>query len=501
MRNKLLIFSILFIILISGSFKVAATQILDIFQDRETSFISILNKTIHPALNLEKLDSISKLNFPPSRNSFTRYFPEQVVINRIGNIPLQYSYVYSAKGERLITLIQQKQGNTLTNVATESCTYNPNSKITQRTWRTWNGVNWVNQSNETFVYDISNNLTQYVSQNWNNNAWVNNKRTTMSYGAGSVLLSYLEENWTDNNWVNSVYEFYSYFESNLVSGIRQTWAINNWQNQIKNDYTYTTFGGILNVSQSNWVNNAWMNAYRETYTYGTNNLPSSYISEIFDNNSWSNSEKYIYQHDSLGFVETATRQTWISGLWINQNKHWYSRNNFGGIQLLLKESWSVNGWQNESMHQYGYDENGNSLLINVFQWNGSSWGQTSDDILELFYSYSLQKNLYTGSRAEASYISLIVGLDESSAVEPDNPYSITYNRDFNHLEVFNNSLREENSVIYILAANGKTILQQSSHIGQGSTIINIGNLSLKPGLYIAVIKNSVGQSQRKFVKL
>lgn len=502
MKNNILITNTLFFFFVFGALNISVAGSLINFHKWETGFVSILEKKINPAFNAEKLDSITRTFYDSNKsNSFTRFFPEQVLISRVGNIPLQYSYVYSAKGERLITLIQQKQGNTLTNIATESCTYNQNSKITQRTWRSWNGVNWVNLSNDIYTYDSFSNLTQHLSQNWNNNNWVNFSRRTMTYGLGSVLLSNLEENWSGSAWINSVYEFYGYFESNLVSGVRQIWTNNNWQNQVKYEYTYNALGGLLTAIQSNWTANSWLNAYRETYVYGSNNLPVSYVSETYSNNSWSNSEKYNYQHDSLGFVQTAIRHTWTSGTWLNSNKHWFSRNNFGGIQLLLKEDWTVNGWQNNSMHQYGYDENGNALIINVFQWNGTTWGQTSDDIMELFYSFSLQKNLYTGSKAEATYISLIVGLEEPTMADQAQPLLISFNRNDNTIEIFNNSLREEYSSIYIFASDGKYLLQTATKITMGLNTVKLDKLNLKPGMYVALVKNPAGIYQKKFVKL
>jgi len=64
----------------------------------------------------------------------------------------------------------------------------------------WNNSEWVNQDQETYIYDLNGDMNLNLSERWSDSVWVNRWRWTYTYDMNRNLASYVYEDWDGSNW-------------------------------------------------------------------------------------------------------------------------------------------------------------------------------------------------------------------------------------------------------------------------------------------------------------
>lgn len=449
-------------------------------------------KNFHIRLDYSRLEAFNrKENAAKNLN----YHPDTVVLLSTSQNPRRYSYFYSQNGERLISFVKVYNNEEWVNLSYETCTYDINGNRLTSTWQVWQNNAWVNSSRSTFTYTVNNRLATITVQNWTASGWTNAEKTTNTYDVFGNRVAYKLEKWIDNSWTNFLYEIYTYDnQNNLINGVRQLWNAVYWLNNQQYSYTYNAQSQMLNATIQNWVEDGWQNFYSETYTYTENRL-GSYTGLLWNNNSWVNDERYTYNYNAPGFLIEAKGEQWSNGAWLNDVRAQFSHNSFGGVQSGLYQSWANGSWLNQRLSDYSYDNAGNTTQLNLYFWNGNTWVQNADGVLELIYSQSATAMYLTGYRATASYISVVVDLEEMSLNEE---FKVFPNPVQDQLSIRLNNNVSGNVIVTIYTIDGKAV--GILYDGKAETMpdqLSIDVSVLNTGMYILNIQTAKHNHNKK----
>ena len=138
------------------------------------------------------------------------------------------------------------------NQASYTYTYTGSGQLSTKTYSTWNGASWDNQTKVTNTYDTTGNMTNVLAQYYNPSS---------------------------TSWVNQNMHIYSSFSAahNPMSDILQTYDTTTavWNNVMQFTYSYNAYGQLTNSEGQSWnivgafeyaLNDPKANYYYETYS-------------------------------------------------------------------------------------------------------------------------------------------------------------------------------------------------------------------------------------------
>lgn len=479
----------LMVLLLALNFKVAHSQSLSTpsFMDKD------LHNSIHEFFQSELFNPL-EYNGLAIQDQLTdprqiTHMPDTVVVYSVQQNPRRHLYFYNLQGQRTSWLTQSLVSNNWTNLSAENYTYDQSGNRLTVTTQSWQNNAWINVSKRTNTFGQNNVLSSTLLQNWTGSGWVNSKRVTNSHDAQDNLITRLDEDWVNGGWQNDEYVFNTYDGlNNLLTSTFQDWNGQTWINVQQLIHSYNDAGLRSSSLIQDWFNQEWVDVYQEQFTYNNQNLVTTYLSQVMENDDWVNSNKFTYAYSAQGFRTSALGEQWTENAWRNFVRNTYSHNIYGGIQSSLLELWIDTAWENFSLLSNVYDGHGNTLVSNAYRWDGNTWSQSADGMLELYYSNSSFIIYFVGYKADASYKSTTVGLNETG---------------FNATELFHvypNPSQGEITISYNLPATtdvqlvlfdlaGKVIEEQKhDRLASGEGKIFLQNNEMRNGTYLLQVR-------------
>jgi hypothetical protein len=247
-----------------------------------------------------------------------------------------------------------------------------------------------------------------------------------------------------------------------------------------------------------WNIDVWQNFYKETYTYDTSNQPIEYVGQFWEADNWVNFEKLTYTYNEYGFVEIALSEYWNEGMWSNNERGQFTQNVYGGVLTALIESWQSDDWLNISLTTYSHDDLGNTMSANLYHWFGDTWSFSEDGMMDLSYYYGIYNETFVGYMVEASYLTIVTEIPESSEISILN-FKAFPNPTSDELTITVQSENETHLDLKLYNINGIHI--QSIYNG----LIQAGEINFKvdanylpAGVYFATLTTG---NQSKFLKI
>lgn len=366
------------------------------------------------------LDPISfvKSKSPNTNPNDLIFLMDTIHINSVNTNPKRITNTYNAERYKESILTEVTNGTDWENSTLESFTYDENGNTLTTLSKYWQNESWNIAFRTTYIYTSNNNVESYLGQIWENGNWVNNERGSYNYDTYGNKLSYYKEAWNNGIWNNLSNELYTYDNSsNMLTAFGQLWTGEFWRNDQQYTYTYDGNGNMLTGISEKWENSEWTNFITETYTYNSANKRTSLIVETWDNDSWLMQNRYTYSYNGLDYLVLLVGENWEDSNWANSFSEEFTYNTYGGVESGLNKVWDTDTWVNSSLNQYNYDEFGNSLVGNLYSWDNDTWMQNQDGLISMFYNYSSFLEYYVGYRIEVNYLSITVGLDETSSID------------------------------------------------------------------------------------
>lgn len=445
------------------------------------------------------IERLKYLDIKSSVADQTYYFPDTVTVLSTDFQPKRYIFTYSPAGYQLSELIQELQNSIWTNSSFTIRTVDNNGNILNSQTMSWVNGLWTNETKMTYTYTSNNLVLTLLSEQWQDNQWVGNIRQTYTYDVFGNNVALLVEINISGNWINESYTIFTYDEfNNMVGGIRQIWETNFWTNQQQYIYEYNQNQRMVYSRIESWVESEWENLFEENYTYDGSGNVVGYTGRIWAEDNWINYEKYAYEYNNLDYLTTAAGQTWQESGWVNTEKGQYEYNSFGGRQNSLIQKWISNEWANFSQLVNAYDMHGNALISDFYVWNGETWVQNTSGFLEMFYSNSLKRMFFVGYRAEATYISIEVGVSE--LLPADNPATFYPNPVVDESAISFTLPADDLIKIDIINSSGNLVNSFSNSFHEGQHMIAYDFREFPSGIYFIIIHSSTYNQVIKSIK-
>jgi len=360
-------------------------------------------------------------------------------------------------------------------------TFDANYNVLSLLIEQWLSNAWTSLYRYSYTYDINGNILIEFVEEWQSNIWVNYTRNTYTYDISGNILTKLYEQWQSNAWAN-LYKFSFTYDSNgnMLTRLYEKWQNNSWVNYSRYTYTYDNNNNRLTWLYEQWQNNSWVNCNNSIYTYDSNNNLLTEFVEDWINNAWGNSWNYIYSYDTNGKMLTWLGDQWLNSTWENSFIHNYSYDVNGNMLSDVEEIFQNNIWVNFIRFIYTYDANENSLTGELEGWQNINWQpyQSQYWYISLYSNMIKTYNIYNIYRYEASYTSLISGVDNKYAKSN----SITvYPNPAN--SSFTIKSYENNTTLKILNISGQ--LLKKVKVKDNENIIDIKDLT--KGVYLLEI--------------
>jgi len=428
-----------------------------------------------------------------------QFLLDTVYLYTVSDNPTRFIYTYSENNFRISTITQVVVNGDWEYSTYEAASFDVAGNKLTSLWRRWEDGSFVNVSKDTYTYNTNGNMLSSLREVWENGNWISSRRGTYVYNTADNLLSYLDERWNDSNWVNFSFELYTYDElAHLLTSVGSLWVGNVWVTDYQSSYTYDVNGNLIFGITEQWQDGEWVNYYRETYTYSSANNRLTLIDEFWETDTWVNSQYTQYSYDDLGFLTQTIEQIWMTDTWLNNRKEFFVYHTYGGYETILLETWDGNAWVNSSMTQNNYDEYGNSVDVQFFDWVNDNWEHTEDGLLRLFFNYSTEIELYTGYFIEASYSSVIVGVDELT-LQKENSISCFPNPAISSTTIKVELQHENNCSFNLYNISGKKVKSiYEGNLSQGKHDIVLNTAYLPQGIYFAELKTT---EDTKFLKI
>ncbi len=134
-------------------------------------------------------------------------------------------------------------------------TINSNGNMTSYLIESWNGTDWVNDSQYTYTYDSNGNKTSSLWEYWGGILEAVSIQETYFYDAEGILISYYYDYWRDNQrsyYVRSTYAYDS--NGNNTSILSEGWFISEgiWTNSLSSTFTYDLNGNMTSELRERW---------------------------------------------------------------------------------------------------------------------------------------------------------------------------------------------------------------------------------------------------------
>ena len=445
------------------------------------------------------LKRLAKLHPVEENRDNTYYYPDTVIVYSISQNPKKYTYFYSELGERQMTMIKVMENEVWVNHSFELCTYDSVSNLLTSEIKVWQNDTWVKSGKITNTYTTNHNVLTTLNEFWDGTDWINIDSSTYTYNVSGKIVALLKEVWIDNNWTNDFYDLFTYDEfGNLQSSIRQIWEINTWNNEYQYTYSYDVNNNLLSGVIEKWEIDDWIFFYKENYVYNSSNQPIEYTGQVWNDTDWMNNNKYSYTYNEYGFVEIGLGELWIDGIWVINERAQFTQNFYGGVQSELIEHWLGNSWINYTLSTYSHDEFGNTLSANLYNWDGETWIQNGDGLLEMSYYYNLFNEYFVGYLAEASYISIITNLHETTN-ENTLKFFASPNPSHGTFTLIIESDEDANAQVTFFNLNGTKVIDLFlGSLTKGENRMEVPALSLPDGIYIAKLSTT---SLQKYLKI
>jgi len=408
---------------------------------------------------------------------------DTATVYSVSSSPKKYTYTYSIQGYRLSTLTQIEQNGSWENSTLEECTYDEAGNELTSVWKYWSNNEWVNSSRTTNSYSTANNLLSTLSEIWEDDVWKYNEMDTYMYNTGGKVVSHITQVWTDGDWANLTKEIYTYDDfNNLITALGEVWQASAWREDQQYVHTYDANNNMVTVVYDQMESGVWVHISKDTNTYNEANKKTMDLNKIWNDSVWVNNLYYTYSYTDLDYLESSIGKQWLNNDWVNFEKHYYSYGEYGAVETEIASVWDNGDWVNNYMKQYGYDDDGNALSGNYYYWEGGNWAQNQEAPLEMFYCYAAKTEVYFGYSCDASYSSMLVGVEDNSA---DAEVAICYPNPFNNSTNLHFKLNDYSFVRATLYdINGREIKNPvSNYLNPGVQNIQISLEGLKTGLY------------------
>ncbi|WP_435415987.1 T9SS type A sorting domain-containing protein [Polaribacter aestuariivivens] len=235
-------------------------------------------------------------------------------------------------------------------------------KLTSNVNQYYDGVNWVNNSRSTYIYDANNNLTEEAYFSWNsiNASWDLNARETYTYNSQNKII-------TDT------------YEDLDSSG--------NPEDGFRTNYTYNSNNQIIESIDQEKINNVWVNEHRNTFTY-TNNKITGLLSEEWNGSSWvlvtegsqrDASSRVVIKYGSNNLVSEYTYEEWNGSSWDLDGRDTYSYNSSNKAIENISQDWNGTSYVNNYKAEYTYDGNGNLILEKDFDFENGTFTNSYEE--------------------------------------------------------------------------------------------------------------------------
>lgn len=140
----------------------------------------------------------------------------------------------------------------------------------------WNGVEWLNNDKDVYVYDANGRVLTERNDDWTGSAGSYSSKYTYTYDANGHALGYLHLTWDNvgSVWVNYSQSIYTNdANGNNLSYVNQIWdsGTSTWVNNYRNDYTYDANNNKTQYLEASWdnVGSVWNYYYKVKYFWSS----------------------------------------------------------------------------------------------------------------------------------------------------------------------------------------------------------------------------------------
>lgn len=301
------------------------------------------------------------------------------------------------------------------------------------------------------------------------------------------LTSYMGGPWDNSNLLALSYNDQDLLEQQVVFG----WYDTIWVSWFKTNFGYDSIGNLILIYDS---------TFRRANTYDNSNKLISSVDTRWEEDEWVDKEWTTYSYKDSGLLEIKHQLTHLGGAIYDESRIVYEYDPDGRILRERVQNPLGGGlWDDFARTVYTYDEFTTTEVVQHFsfqQWLNS---------LRTIYTYNPEEkvtNQVSQSWVETHwmtydsaiyYYSIETGLNvlpaERFIVYP-NPVNQTLQFEFDESEIHQGKL-------FIYSANG--IEMKSMNIDEAKAN-SIDVSQLNPGIYYLLIRTSIGQYSKPFVK-
>jgi hypothetical protein len=342
-------------------------------------------------------------------------------------------------------------------------------------WDAAHGI-WADYSIGMYSYVSGNYISEILTRLWLNNSWTNNDRQTYSYDGSFKIILIVTQIWSLDHWsdytsTSNEYDTYGYIDSVLVQvsyggalenssltininnsdgvtqqTIKQNWnrTTLSWDNYSKYSVDYKNDRSIDTATTALWDPNAalWQPQTQFVYTYTATGKIFYYIARGWQTDHWVNQWLYTTNYDNYGFLSNVLVEQWDGFDFEKFTQTSYKNNSDGSIYQHLTLSWfdPTNSWVNQSQETYSYSASCQfplNLLLFTATKDDKTVNLNWQTIAEKNIShFTIQRNVSGADFTDLGDIPALGDTSVNSYAYPDNVESITANKVFYRLKIF-----------------------------------------------------------------
>ena len=372
-------------------------------------------------------------------------------------------------------------------------------------------------------YDAKHNLIQYRALSWHGDtkSWVDSVQYFYKYNELNQVLNIIQQSWMfdgikDYSWVNvdnSITEYNSLGQESIF--VYQYWDYENstWIDSWQEKFKYDSIGNNTLIIESYWDGaSQWMPSINSINKFDTVKRTNLNLIQVWDDNSnnWGNAYQSIFGYDKRGNNNSITSQVinYDSGSWENCLFETIKYNSSNKIDSTFFQLWNpfLFDWVDSQRAIYKYDSIGNNICIVGENYdpysdpNSDPWSNSWTN----YYDYNAQnKQISSASLYWDSNMGIWAtgSKTKSLKIKPFNQ-TVAEKPIITTLEIYPNPVSEIVNIQNNSAINqvrmfdmlGNEVLLNNYN---GVPSIQLDMANMKSGVYILMVKDSMGNSTTK----
>jgi hypothetical protein len=344
----------------------------------------------------------------------------------------RYNFTYT-QGGLISTEVYRKgdgSGN-LENVSRIDYSYNGSGQETQRTIKSWNGAEWINDeqfentytsgglvstevyregdgngnlenvSRIDYSYNGSGQETQRTIKSWNGAEWINDEQFENTYTSGGLVSTEVYREGDGNGNLENVSRIdYSYNGSGQeTQRTIKSWNGTEWINDEQFENTYTS-GGLISteVYREGDGSGNLENVSRIDYSYNGSGQETQRTIKSWNGTEWINDEQFAITYTAGGLVSTEVfRERDVNGNLVNVTRNNFAYNGSGQVEQHTIQLWDGSEWINDERFNFTYTQDG---LVSTEVYRKGDGNGNLNNIKKYVYFYTLNSRLLSEKREQ-----------------------------------------------------------------------------------------------------